>query len=70
MNYTIEYFIRTEKSFSLDEDEIKNKYYEWLGDYPDDCIEVFQDFIHEYLEIESLEIECDNLGEIYKVIKK
>ena len=65
---TFEYVSVKEDTRFIDKDEIKQKYYNWLGDIDDD-IDCFGDFLREYLEIDDLEIRDDNIVEVYHEIK-
>ena len=68
LEYTFEYVSVKEDTRFIDKDEIKQKYYNWLGDIDDD-IYCFRDFLREYLQIDGLEIYDDNITEIYHEIK-
>ena len=68
LEYTFEYVAIKEDTRFIDKDEIKQKYYNWLGNIDDD-IDCFGDFLREYLQIDDLEICDDNIVEIYHEIK-
>ena len=68
LEYTFEYVSVKEDTRFIDKDEIKQKYYDWLGDIDDD-IYCFGDFLREYLQINDLEICDDNIVEVYHEIK-
>ena len=69
LEYTFEYVTIKEDTRFIDKDEIKQKYYDWLGDMDDD-IYCFGDFLREYLQINELEISDDNIIEVYFAMKK
>ena len=68
LEYTFEYVSVKEDTRFIDKDEIKQKYYNWLGDIDDD-IYCFGDILREYLQINDLEICDDNIVEVYHEIK-
>ena len=68
LEYTFEYVTIKEDTRFIDKDEIKQKYYDWLGDMDDD-IYCFGDFLREYLQINELEISDDNIIEVYFAMK-
>lgn len=68
LEYTFEYVGIKEDTRFIDKDEVKQKYYNWLGNAEDD-IYCFGDFLREYLQIDDLEIRDDNITEIYHEIK-
>ena len=68
LEYTFEYVSIKEDSRFIDKDEIKQKYYSWLGNAEDD-VYCFGDFLREYLQIDDLEISDDNIVEVYHEIK-
>lgn len=68
LEYTFEYVGVKEDTRFIDKDEIKQKYYNWLGNN-DDNIDCFEHFLRGYLQIDGLEIYDDNITEIYYEIK-
>lgn len=69
LEYTFEYVSIKEDTRFIDKDEIKQKYYNWLGNIEDN-IYCFEDFLKEYLQIEDLNICDDNIIEVYYAVKK
>lgn len=68
LEYTFEYVGIKEDTRFIDKDEIKQKYYSWLGN-TEDNIDCFRYFLSVYLQIDNLEIRDDNIVEVYHEIK-